>query len=288
VLQIHRFVLEKSEHLVAAPSVQNEVDLSSISGMTGHVLVGYLYTGTLEGTKDLPVADVLPAIFGVYAAAKRFRMSDLRQATQTEIESHTSSMNPSEAITAIKKACPLPDVADTWLRNHSKTLLDAAFDDVTSFLASDIMADEHAESTISITEMLLRAMICSAKEKTERELKRQQAAGRKEQARIKGLCEDRDRLERKEKSKKKKNKLTWLDQVRLGALRAELALIEESDQKEPAENNEELEESPESEEPGEGLYANVEELSADEQDDDFWRSTRKPESGWSFQGITMK
>lgn len=167
VLQVHRFILEKSESLCDAVSARNEVDLSNISGVTGHILVNYLYTGTLDGIKDIPTIDVLPVIFDVYSTAKRFQMDGLRRTTQTEIESHTSGMSPADALTAIKKACPLPDVTDVWLRDYSKTLLAAAFDDVTSFLDSDIMAEENAESNISITEMLLRAILSSAKEKKE-------------------------------------------------------------------------------------------------------------------------
>lgn len=235
VLQVHRFVIEKSEHLRNAISAQNEVDLSDVKGVTGHVLVDYLYTRTLNGTKDLPVADVLPIIFDVYSVAKRFQMDDLRQTTQTAIEGHTTVMVPSEALASIKKACPLPDASDTWLRDYSKTLLKTAYNDVASFLASDIMADENAEGTISITEMLLRAMISLTKDEEGRIAEGHltamtQAKDDAEQARIEGLIYGKNSLEKKKRLKKK---LLKKDQMRYDELLQEIALVETSTKSKP-------------------------------------------------------
>lgn len=143
----------------------NALDMPDVSGETGHVIVHYLYTEKYDGVESSFGSDALRRSFEVYAAATKYQIPDLREKAQEAIEANTDDLNAAEALAALKHACPLPDPRDVWLHEYTKTLVNAAYADVSSFLASDIMAPENAESTMSITEMILRAVIRSAKER---------------------------------------------------------------------------------------------------------------------------
>ncbi|KAH7016221.1 uncharacterized protein B0I36DRAFT_368806 [Microdochium trichocladiopsis] len=182
VLFVHRFKLETMPKLHSLVSPHHELNILGVSAAAGHVLVNFLYkgyydvalswnAGRVTKTRD---AELLRCSFDVYATARQYDIDSLAILAQDDIESRTVHLEPAEALAAVKKACPLPDTKDEWLRNYTKTLLNAAYPSIEAFLTSTIMAADHAEETMSITEMLLRTVISSTmerelEEKTERE-----------------------------------------------------------------------------------------------------------------------
>ncbi|KAH7037038.1 uncharacterized protein B0I36DRAFT_358789 [Microdochium trichocladiopsis] len=173
VLHVHRFVVETVPKLHAVVAARNEFDMSEVSTVAGHALVSFMYKGSYDplalAVHDQNSAerstDLLRSSFDVYKLARKYNMTDLAVLAQEDIESRTDDLDPAEALAAVKKACPLPDANDAWLCSYTKTLLDATYASVEAFLASEIMAAENAEMTISITEMLLRTVIRSAKDR---------------------------------------------------------------------------------------------------------------------------
>ncbi|KXJ86616.1 hypothetical protein Micbo1qcDRAFT_236898 [Microdochium bolleyi] len=152
VLHVHHFLLDKAPKLRVLVSTNKDV--------------------AIPDTLAIPVGasnlDELRSHFEVYAAATKYQLVGLQKAVQQAIDNQTANLEPSVALAIVKKTCPQPDVADLWLRDYAKALLDATFSDVTSFLNSDLMTADAGESTISITELLLRAVLSSLKAKEER------------------------------------------------------------------------------------------------------------------------
>ncbi|KAH7041227.1 uncharacterized protein B0I36DRAFT_312401 [Microdochium trichocladiopsis] len=184
VLVVHRFVLEKAPKLHDMVSTRTQHRISDISGAAGHILINYLYKGLYEMLPlleyDRTTAErrinMLQCSFEVYEAARKYQIHDLAKEATIDIEGRTGDLEPSEVLAVLKQACPLPDTSDVWLRGYMRTLLDIAYTSIEAFLASDIMAPENCERTISITEMLLRTMISSTNEKHELERQVREAA----------------------------------------------------------------------------------------------------------------
>ncbi|KXJ85008.1 hypothetical protein Micbo1qcDRAFT_181188 [Microdochium bolleyi] len=158
--------------------------MSGVSGAAGQIIVNFLYKGSYEAptlwNDELLMkdggAESLRCSFDVLATAKKYDIGSLATLAQEYIESWTDQLEPAKALVAIKKACSLPDAKDEWLRNHTKTLLSATYTNIEAFLASAIMTAEHAESAISITEMMLRTVISSIMERQIEKQKEREAA----------------------------------------------------------------------------------------------------------------
>ncbi|KAJ1323064.1 BTB/POZ domain-containing protein 3/6 [Microdochium nivale] len=240
VLHIHKFLLAKSGRLSVAASTQDEINMTDVSGATGHVLVHYLYTGdynTNASTKSVSGAELLRSSLETYAVAKKYQLSDLSYQTQHDIESRSVDLDPSKALAIVKKTCPLPDAGDLWFRDYTKALLARTYTDVAAFLSSDLMATDAAESTMSITEMLLRAVISSVQEKEkERHHIEPDAQERSRREKMVALNAERDALEAR---KIKKGKLTRRFAQRLEMIKAELASLTPDDDPERAADSDE-------------------------------------------------
>lgn len=214
---------------------RSEIDMSEFSSATGHALAHFLYTGQYGGASDSSSArgtDALRSTFEVYAAASKYQLNGLREKAQEAIETtNTDEVKPTEVLTVIKETYPLPNVGDVWLRAYTKGLLDASFTDVASFMASDLMAADHAESTMSITEMLLRAVINSEKERREQaERDRIAAELAEKEAREREEREAKEAIEREERERE----AAALEEIRLAAEREAAAIAEKERQEREA------------------------------------------------------
>lgn len=176
MLYIHRYLVDKFPELRSAASTTTSFKLLDVSGETGHVIVHYLYTKKYDSIVAAPGSDALRRSFEVYAAATKFQLDGLRKKVQEAIEAQTSGIDAAEALALLKMTYPLPDSDDVWLRAYTETLANVAYTDVSSFLASDFMAPQNTEAKISVTEMILRAVMARAKERELRaiEVSRQQ------------------------------------------------------------------------------------------------------------------
>ena len=223
-LHIHEFLLDASPTLRDLISPEKEIDMSSMSGAAGHILLTYLYKGHFDlavqyGSKDSIETGALRRSFEVYAAAKKYQLGPLCETMQASIDEMTATLDSPKALMVFKEACPYPDARDGWLRDYTKSLLNETYPDVATFLASDIMAEENAECIVSATEMLLRSMIRSVREK---EVKAKQEAEDREVAdKLKtDLLGEREALDEK---RARKGKLSKTDRARYEAITIQLA-----------------------------------------------------------------
>ncbi|KAH7016269.1 uncharacterized protein B0I36DRAFT_396406 [Microdochium trichocladiopsis] len=161
---LHRLELKTVPKLHSLVSANNEINMPGVSAAVGHVLVNFLYKAFYDvpalcedghDTKERD-AEWLRCSFDVHATARQYGIDSLVTLAQNDIDSRAGRLEPSEALAAVKKACPLPDTKDEWLRNYTRTLLNVTYPSVEAFLTSTIMEPAHAEETMSITEMLLR------------------------------------------------------------------------------------------------------------------------------------
>ncbi|KAJ1323161.1 inhibitor of Bruton tyrosine kinase [Microdochium nivale] len=243
VLPVHKFVLANCAKLSALVSAEDDINLLDISGVTGHVVVHYLYTRSYTRPVEpdtVSDAEALRRSFEIYATTKKYQLGDVHERVKADINSQSAHLEPSEVLSIVKKACPFPDAGDLWLRDYTKALLGRTYTDVASFLASDLMATNAAESTMSITEMLLRAFMSSVEES---EMKKQQAKERETLNKTMGvmgeaLCAERDALEEKLSIK---GKLGKIDRARFAEIKEKIAALMYRDKFEPAENTDEPE-----------------------------------------------
>lgn len=227
-LFVHRFILETVPKLHSLASIHHGLNMSGLSAAAGHVLVNFLYKGfygvspSLDNGRVTKARDteLLRCSFDVYATARQYDIDSLAILAQDDIERRTDHLEPAEALVAVKKACPLPDTKDEWLRNYTKTLLTATYPSVEAFLTSTIMATDHAEKTMSITEMMLRTVISSVMERELEEKKEQETAEADARA-----AEEAEFEELKAKLARK-GKLFRVERARLEQLACKVAVYE--------------------------------------------------------------
>ncbi|KAK4096226.1 hypothetical protein N658DRAFT_400361, partial [Parathielavia hyrcaniae] len=146
-LNIHRSIilLQCSKLGLLIDSSTKTINLRRFSGIAGHGLVSYLYSGAYGLLNNSPTLDIelykLKSKFEIYALARTIEFDGLEEQVRDDIERTADGLDIFTAINAVNETYPTLIGNDTWFPRWIRSLIKKTFEDPKKLSLIPLAAD---------------------------------------------------------------------------------------------------------------------------------------------------